>query len=83
MSYGDTEKINDFVKRIIHYVNQDDPSVVASTPWKEPRSHCQNGGHICLAGNKDGTCCPDDSCDIDDGLKSRDPRATISAPASR
>lgn len=26
--------------------------------------HCQNGGDVCLAGNADGVCCPEDSCDI-------------------
>ena len=31
--------------------------------------HCQNGGDVCLAGNHDGVCCPDDSCDIDDGMR--------------
>lgn len=32
-------------------------------------SHCQNGGDVCLAGNRDGVCCPEDSCDIDDGVR--------------
>lgn len=32
-------------------------------------SHCQNGGDVCLAGNQDGVCCPEDSCDIDDGVR--------------
>jgi hypothetical protein len=31
--------------------------------------HCQNGGDVCLAGNADGVCCPEDSCDIDDGVR--------------
>jgi len=31
--------------------------------------HCQNGGDVCLAGNADGVCCPEDSCDIDDGAR--------------
>jgi hypothetical protein len=31
--------------------------------------HCQNGGDVCLAGNADGVCCPEDSCDIDDGSR--------------
>jgi hypothetical protein len=30
---------------------------------------CQNGGDVCLAGNRDGICCPHDSCDIDDGVR--------------
>lgn len=42
--------------------------------WSEPAEHCQNGGDVCLAGNKDGICCPDDSCDIDDRITKRDPR---------
>ena len=35
------------------------------------RSHCQNGGDVCLAGNRDPrhVCCPEDSCDIDDGVR--------------
>ena len=36
--------------------------------WTPPRHHCQNGSDICLRGNKDGITCPEDSCDIDDGL---------------
>lgn len=36
-------------------------------PLKE---HCQNGrADICLAGSQDGICCPDDECDIDEGLR--------------
>jgi hypothetical protein len=42
--------------------------------WIEPARHCQNGSDVCLAGNADGICCPDDSCDIDDGMRERDPR---------
>ncbi len=33
------------------------------------KRHCQNGGDVCLAGNRDGVCCPEDSCDIDDGVR--------------
>lgn len=45
--------------------------------WIEPTSHCQNGGDVCLAGNADGICCPDESCDIDDGMRLRDPRHAV------
>ena len=31
--------------------------------------HCQNGGDVCLAGNADGICCPEDSCDIDERVR--------------
>lgn len=31
--------------------------------------HCQNGGGVCLAGNADGICCPEESCDIEDGVR--------------
>jgi hypothetical protein len=35
-----------------------------------PPKHCQNGNAlVCLAGNRDGICCPEESCDIDDGLR--------------
>lgn len=34
--------------------------------------HCQNGSSYCLVG-RGGIICPDDSCDIDDGLR-KDPR---------
>jgi DNA-directed RNA polymerase subunit RPC12/RpoP len=35
-----------------------------------PQQHCQNGrADICLAGSRDGICCPEDDCDIDDGLR--------------
>jgi hypothetical protein len=47
--------------------------------WTEPRGHCQNGrGDICLAGNASpiGLCCPEDSCDIDDGVRA-DPRTGV------
>jgi hypothetical protein len=50
------------------------PALEPQPVWREPATHCQNGGAVCLAGNADGICCPDDSCDIDDGLKARDPR---------
>ncbi|WP_186112043.1 hypothetical protein [Burkholderia gladioli] len=41
----------------------------ADTTWTAPKQHCQNGGDVCLAGNHDGVCCPEDSCDIDDGTR--------------
>ena len=41
------------------------------------KSHCQNGGDVCLAGNRDGVCCPEDSCDIDDGIRAAVPQATM------
>ena len=32
--------------------------------------HCQNGfSDICLASQRDGVICPEDSCDIDDGIR--------------
>lgn len=32
--------------------------------------HCQNGfADICLASQRDGVICPEDSCDIDDGIR--------------
>lgn len=31
--------------------------------------HCQNGGDVCLASKADGIVCPDDSCDIDAGVR--------------
>jgi len=44
---------------------------------REPaKSHCQNGGDVCLAGNRDGICCPDESCDIDDGVRKNPEKAT-------
>jgi hypothetical protein len=34
------------------------------------KHHCQNGtADVCLAGSRDGICCPPDSCDIDDGAR--------------
>ncbi|KGC14010.1 putative gp38 protein [Burkholderia gladioli] len=44
-------------------------SPATAEPWKAPKQHCQNGGDVCLAGNRDGVCCPEDSCDIDDGTR--------------
>jgi len=32
--------------------------------------HCQNGfADICLASQRDGVICPEDSCDVDDGIR--------------
>lgn len=50
--------------------------------WRPPARHCQNGGDVCLAGNRDRICCPDDSCDIDDGTRP-DPRTTGQPDAAR
>jgi hypothetical protein len=51
----------------------DAPAVVADavapSELRPAKSHCQNGGDVCLAGNRDGVCCPEDSCDIDDGVR--------------
>ncbi len=42
-----------------------------------PAKNCQNGrSDVCLAGFHDGVCCPDDSCDIDDGLRDKVPNAS-------
>lgn len=35
--------------------------------------HCQNGrADVCRASQRDGVVCPDESCDIDDGVRPRD-----------
>ena len=35
-----------------------------------PKRHCQNGrADICLAAASDGVCCPEFTCDIDDGIR--------------
>lgn len=45
-------------------------AVEAEIAAMRPQRHCQNGrADICLAGFQDGICCPNDSCDIDDGLR--------------
>jgi hypothetical protein len=44
------------------------------------RVHCQNGGDVCLAGSVDGVCCPEDSCDIDDGTR-KNPDPLVQAPS--
>lgn len=39
--------------------------------------HCQSGNKdVCRAGQRDGVACPDDSCDIDDGVRKPDAPAT-------
>jgi hypothetical protein len=43
--------------------------------------HCQNGGDVCLAGNADGICCPEDSCDIDERVRLPPNVAIKRAPA--
>ncbi|QYW02197.1 DNA binding protein [Stenotrophomonas phage Sonora] len=36
--------------------------------------HCQNGcADVCRAAQRDGIICPDDSCDIDDEVRPKDP----------
>ncbi|WP_186263332.1 hypothetical protein [Burkholderia gladioli] len=52
----------------------------ADTTWKAPKQHCQNGGDVCLAGNRDGVCCPEDSCDIDDGTRKNPAALPIKIP---
>ncbi|WP_186234216.1 hypothetical protein [Burkholderia gladioli] len=52
----------------------------ADTTWKAPKRHCQNGGDVCLAGNRDGVCCPEDSCDIDDGTRKNPAALPIKIP---
>jgi len=48
-----------------------DPFAAYCSP---PREHCQNGrSDICLAGSRDGVCCPEDSCDIDDEIRKDTP----------
>lgn len=42
--------------------------------------HCQNGfADICLASQRDGVICPEDSCDIDDGVRRNHLAASQSA----
>ncbi|WP_186167332.1 hypothetical protein [Burkholderia gladioli] len=52
----------------------------ADTTWKAPKQHCQNGGDVCLAGNRDGVACPEDSCDIDDGTRKNPAALPIKIP---
>lgn len=38
--------------------------------------HCQSGNKdVCRAGQRDGVACPEDSCDIDDGIRKADASA--------
>lgn len=53
----------------------------ATCPEHPLGRHCQNGGDVCLAGNADGICCPEDSCDIDDGAR-QTPNVGIEPPRS-
>ncbi|HDR8974007.1 hypothetical protein [Burkholderia vietnamiensis] len=61
-------------------------AMLAASPVEQPAAapipklHCQNRGDVCLAGNRDGVCCPEDSCDIDDGVR-KDPRMAQPAPS--
>lgn len=53
-------------------------STATATDERRPaKSHCQNGGDVCLAGNRDGICCPEDSCDIDDGVRAAAPQSGL------
>ncbi|WP_257817994.1 hypothetical protein [Burkholderia glumae] len=54
--------------------------VTADTTWTSPKQHCQNGGDVCLAGDRDGVCCPEDSCDIDDGTRKNPAALPIKIP---
>ncbi len=42
--------------------------------------HCQNGGDVCLASRSDGIVCPDDSCDIDSGVRIAPTTAEVPMP---
>jgi hypothetical protein len=61
-------------------------AALAAAPAQEPHKplswerHCQNGGDLCRAGFFDGVCCPEESCDIDDGTRT-DPERAQPAPA--
>ncbi|UWX75332.1 hypothetical protein [Burkholderia gladioli] len=60
----------DALQRVIDHLKRAAVSpATANTTWTAPKQHCQNGGDVCLAGNRDGVCCPEDSCDIDDGTR--------------
>lgn len=50
-------------------LTKEEADALRAKHWPVPAEHCQNGGDVCLAGNRDGICCPDDSCDIDDGIR--------------
>jgi hypothetical protein len=52
-------------------------AVVLDDERRPAKSHCQNGGDVCLAGNRDGICCPEESCDIDDGVRAASPQAAV------
>lgn len=39
--------------------------------------NCQEGGSLCRAGQRDGITCPEESCDIDDGVRHKDPTVRI------
>jgi Lar family restriction alleviation protein len=56
---------------------------LASPPSaKQEFPHCQNGGNFCRAGQRDGVTCPEESCDIDDGLREKDASPPQSQPAA-
>jgi len=56
---------------------------VGPCPNLRPGVNCQNGGDVCLAGHFDGICCPEDSCDIDDGIRKDPTRAAARASEAR
>jgi hypothetical protein len=44
--------------------------------------HCQNGrADVCLASQRDGVICPEESCDIDDGVRADHTKAAPAAVA--
>lgn len=45
--------------------------VLAAAAQPKTAQHCQNGrADVCLAAQADDVVCPEDSCDIDDGMRS-------------
>ncbi|CAN7644579.1 hypothetical protein [Paraburkholderia terricola] len=63
------------------YTAPQQPAQSAEQDERRPaKSHCQNGGDVCLAGNRDGICCPEDSCDIADGVRAASTQSTATQP---
>ncbi len=60
------------------------PAPAPAQPSGFLSKHCQNGNaDVCRASQRDGVVCPDDSCDIDDGIRPKDTPAQPSGGAWR
>ena len=64
------EKLAEALAKGREKLRQHTPNPFAVSEKPRAEGDCQNGfGDVCKASKADGVVCPDDSCDIDDGIR--------------